>query len=173
MGVGKWERKLHPGTGFGTSWLAAPTPGLPPPQLQAQPSRRTAGPTSDAWFTHPTSLPRFFLGSLKSAMIHGCREPPYPSILTDATMERLALAKFVAQESKREVRGPAAAPQQQEQSLEAPCSARLPGPSPVMGRGGLGHAGRQGATCGIPVSTPGLFREGQDCQGAPCSVPAA
>lgn len=41
-------------------------------------------------------------------MIKGCREPPYPSILTDATMEKLALAKFVAQESKREVReGPA------------------------------------------------------------------
>lgn len=37
-------------------------------------------------------------------MIKGCREPPYPSILTDATMEKLALAKFVAQESKCEVR---------------------------------------------------------------------
>lgn len=49
-------------------------------------------------------LPRFFLVSLKSAMIKGCREPPYPSILTDATMEKLALAKFVAQESKCEVR---------------------------------------------------------------------
>lgn len=36
-------------------------------------------------------------------MIKGCREPPYPSILTDATMEKLALAKFVAQESKCEV----------------------------------------------------------------------
>lgn len=47
---------------------------------------------------------RFFLASLKSAMIKGCREPPYPSILTDATMEKLALAKFVAQESKCEVR---------------------------------------------------------------------
>ncbi|PKU30686.1 hypothetical protein llap_19010 [Limosa lapponica baueri] len=45
---------------------------------------------------------RFFLVSLKSAMIKGCREPPYPSILTDATMEKLALAKFVAQESKCE-----------------------------------------------------------------------
>lgn len=51
----------------------------------------------------PLSLSRFFLTSLKSAMIKGCREPPYPSILTDATMEKLALAKFVAQESKREV----------------------------------------------------------------------
>lgn len=46
---------------------------------------------------------RLFLASLKSAMIKGCREPPYPSILTDATMEKLALAKFVAQESKCEV----------------------------------------------------------------------
>ncbi|XP_015268061.1 PREDICTED: pleckstrin homology domain-containing family M member 2 [Gekko japonicus] len=48
------------------------------------------------------ALTEFFLMSLKSAMIKGCREPPYPSILTDATMEKLALAKFVAQESKRE-----------------------------------------------------------------------
>lgn len=38
-------------------------------------------------------------------MIKGCREPPYPSVLTDATMEKLALAKFVAQESKCEVSG--------------------------------------------------------------------
>lgn len=53
---------------------------------------------------NPHSLHRFFLASLKSAMIKGCREPPYPSILTDATMEKLALAKFVAQESKCEVR---------------------------------------------------------------------
>ncbi|XP_063173813.1 pleckstrin homology domain-containing family M member 2 isoform X2 [Candoia aspera] len=49
------------------------------------------------------TLAEFFLASLKSAMIKGCREPPYPSILTDATMEKLALAKFVAQESKREI----------------------------------------------------------------------
>ncbi|XP_010014011.1 PREDICTED: pleckstrin homology domain-containing family M member 2, partial [Nestor notabilis] len=48
------------------------------------------------------ALTEFFLLSLKSAMIKGCREPPYPSILTDATMEKLALAKFVAQESKCE-----------------------------------------------------------------------
>ncbi|XP_020729330.2 pleckstrin homology domain-containing family M member 2 isoform X2 [Odocoileus virginianus] len=48
------------------------------------------------------ALAEFFLASLKSAMIKGCREPPYPSILTDATMEKLALAKFVAQESKCE-----------------------------------------------------------------------
>lgn len=59
----------------------------------------------DVQGAHNSPLPpsRFFLASLKSAMIKGCREPPYPSILTDATMEKLALAKFVAQESKREV----------------------------------------------------------------------
>ncbi|NWH88450.1 PKHM2 protein, partial [Aegithalos caudatus] len=53
--------------------------------------------------TADVALTEFFLVSLKSAMIKGCREPPYPSILTDATMEKLALAKFVAQESKCEV----------------------------------------------------------------------
>ncbi|XP_009994045.1 PREDICTED: pleckstrin homology domain-containing family M member 2 [Chaetura pelagica] len=52
--------------------------------------------------TADMALTEFFLVSLKSAMIKGCREPPYPSILTDATMEKLALAKFVAQESKCE-----------------------------------------------------------------------
>ncbi|XP_062960178.1 pleckstrin homology domain-containing family M member 2 isoform X2 [Cynocephalus volans] len=52
--------------------------------------------------TADIALAEFFLASLKSAMIKGCREPPYPSILTDATMEKLALAKFVAQESKCE-----------------------------------------------------------------------
>ncbi|KAM9687015.1 pleckstrin homology domain-containing family M member 2 isoform 2-T2 [Trichechus inunguis] len=52
--------------------------------------------------TADVTLAEFFLASLKSAMIKGCREPPYPSILTDATMEKLALAKFVAQESKCE-----------------------------------------------------------------------
>ncbi|NXU59390.1 PKHM2 protein, partial [Turnix velox] len=52
--------------------------------------------------TADVALTEFFLISLKSAMIKGCREPPYPSILTDATMEKLALAKFVAQESKCE-----------------------------------------------------------------------
>ncbi|NWJ08112.1 PKHM2 protein, partial [Crypturellus undulatus] len=52
--------------------------------------------------TADIALTEFFLVSLKSAMIKGCREPPYPSILTDATMEKLALAKFVAQESKCE-----------------------------------------------------------------------
>ncbi|XP_070812359.1 pleckstrin homology domain-containing family M member 2 isoform X1 [Pituophis catenifer annectens] len=53
--------------------------------------------------TADATLTEFFLACLKSAMIKGCREPPYPSILTDATMEKLALAKFVAQESKREI----------------------------------------------------------------------
>ncbi|XP_060040417.1 pleckstrin homology domain-containing family M member 2 isoform X2 [Erinaceus europaeus] len=52
--------------------------------------------------TADVTLAEFFLVSLKSAMIRGCREPPYPSILTDATMEKLALAKFVAQESRCE-----------------------------------------------------------------------
>ncbi|XP_028609868.1 pleckstrin homology domain-containing family M member 2 isoform X2 [Grammomys surdaster] len=52
--------------------------------------------------TADMALAELFLASLKSAMIKGCREPPYPSILTDATMEKLALAKFVAQESKCE-----------------------------------------------------------------------
>ncbi|XP_058160319.1 pleckstrin homology domain-containing family M member 2 isoform X4 [Dasypus novemcinctus] len=52
--------------------------------------------------TADMALAEFFLASLKSAMIKGCREPPYPSVLTDATMEKLALAKFVAQESKCE-----------------------------------------------------------------------
>uniref|UniRef100_A0A674E3R9 Pleckstrin homology domain-containing family M member 2 n=1 Tax=Salmo trutta TaxID=8032 RepID=A0A674E3R9_SALTR len=45
----------------------------------------------------------WFLAALKSAMIKGCREPPYPSVLTDATMEKLALTKFVSQESHCEV----------------------------------------------------------------------
>ncbi|XP_005081145.1 pleckstrin homology domain-containing family M member 2 isoform X1 [Mesocricetus auratus] len=52
--------------------------------------------------TADVALAELFLASLKSAMIKGCREPPYPSVLTDATMEKLALAKFVAQESKCE-----------------------------------------------------------------------
>ncbi|XP_039611421.1 pleckstrin homology domain-containing family M member 2 isoform X1 [Polypterus senegalus] len=49
------------------------------------------------------SLTEWLLGALQSAMVKGCREPPYPSVLTDATMERLALMKFVAQESHCEV----------------------------------------------------------------------
>lgn len=46
----------------------------------------------------------WFLSVLKSAMVKGCREPPYPSVLTDATMEKLALTKFVSQESQCEVK---------------------------------------------------------------------
>lgn len=46
----------------------------------------------------------WFLSVLKSAMVKGCREPPYPSVLTDATMEKLALTKFVSQESHCEVK---------------------------------------------------------------------
>ncbi|XP_012577537.1 PREDICTED: pleckstrin homology domain-containing family M member 2 [Condylura cristata] len=52
--------------------------------------------------TADLTLAEFFLASLKSAMVKGCREPAYPSVLTDATMEKLALAKFVAQESRCE-----------------------------------------------------------------------
>uniref|UniRef100_A0A8C7WGP9 Pleckstrin homology domain containing, family M (with RUN domain) member 2 n=1 Tax=Oncorhynchus mykiss TaxID=8022 RepID=A0A8C7WGP9_ONCMY len=48
-------------------------------------------------------LRKSYCQSLKSAMIKGCREPPYPSVLTDATMEKLALTKFVSQESHCEV----------------------------------------------------------------------
>ncbi|XP_067826632.1 pleckstrin homology domain-containing family M member 2 isoform X2 [Heptranchias perlo] len=53
--------------------------------------------------TTDESLTEFFLTALRSAMIKGCREPPYPSILTDATMQKLALTKFLAQESRCEV----------------------------------------------------------------------
>uniref|UniRef100_A0A8C7J3K8 Pleckstrin homology domain-containing family M member 2 n=1 Tax=Oncorhynchus kisutch TaxID=8019 RepID=A0A8C7J3K8_ONCKI len=53
--------------------------------------------------TSDSSLTIWFLAALKSAMIKGCREPPYPSVLTDATMEKLALTKFVSQESHCEV----------------------------------------------------------------------
>ncbi|XP_027877071.1 pleckstrin homology domain-containing family M member 2 isoform X2 [Xiphophorus couchianus] len=49
------------------------------------------------------SLTVWFLSVLKSAMVHGCREPPYPAVLTDATMEKLALNKFVSQECHCEV----------------------------------------------------------------------
>ncbi|XP_064423918.1 pleckstrin homology domain-containing family M member 2 [Latimeria chalumnae] len=52
--------------------------------------------------TADKTLTEFFVAVVKSAMIKGCREPPYPSVLTDATMEKLALSKFVAQESKCE-----------------------------------------------------------------------
>uniref|UniRef100_UPI0037E782DB pleckstrin homology domain-containing family M member 2 isoform X2 n=1 Tax=Semicossyphus pulcher TaxID=241346 RepID=UPI0037E782DB len=53
--------------------------------------------------TADASLTVWFLSVLKSAMVKGCREPPYPSVLTDATMEKLALTKFVSQESACEV----------------------------------------------------------------------
>lgn len=53
----------------------------------------------------------WFLSVLQSAMVQGYREPPYPCVLTDATMERLALTKFVSQECSCEVRGcPTAVP---------------------------------------------------------------
>ncbi|CAM2104347.1 unnamed protein product [Caretta caretta] len=75
----------------------------PSPSLSsAEDSGVEEGQGSPSEMAHPSEF-RFFLVSLKSAMIKGCREPPYPSILTDATMEKLALAKFVAQESKCEV----------------------------------------------------------------------
>ncbi|XP_057682140.1 pleckstrin homology domain-containing family M member 2 isoform X2 [Corythoichthys intestinalis] len=53
--------------------------------------------------TADASLTLWFLSILKTAMVKGCREPPYPPILTDATMEKLALTKFVSQESHCEV----------------------------------------------------------------------
>ncbi|XP_059189001.1 pleckstrin homology domain-containing family M member 2 isoform X2 [Centropristis striata] len=53
--------------------------------------------------TADSSLTLWFLSVLKSAMVKGCREPPYPAVLTDATMEKLALTKFVSQESHCEV----------------------------------------------------------------------
>ncbi|KAF3696604.1 Pleckstrin -like proteiny domain-containing family M member 2 [Channa argus] len=53
--------------------------------------------------TADASLTLWFLSVLKSAMVNGCREPPYPSVLTDATMEKLALTKFVSQESHCDV----------------------------------------------------------------------
>ncbi|KAL2103591.1 hypothetical protein ACEWY4_000459 [Coilia grayii] len=53
--------------------------------------------------TADSSLTVWFLNTLRSAMINGCREPPYPSVLTDATMEKLALTKFVCQETHCEV----------------------------------------------------------------------
>ncbi|KAJ3589214.1 hypothetical protein NHX12_010061 [Muraenolepis orangiensis] len=49
------------------------------------------------------SLTLWLLSALRSAMVKGCREPPYPSVLTDATMEKLALTKFVSQEAHCEV----------------------------------------------------------------------
>ncbi|CAL8306382.1 unnamed protein product [Gadus morhua 'NCC'] len=49
------------------------------------------------------SLTIWLLEALRSAMVKGCREPPYPSVLTDATMEKLALTKFISQEAHCEV----------------------------------------------------------------------
>ncbi|RVE70105.1 hypothetical protein OJAV_G00061180 [Oryzias javanicus] len=53
--------------------------------------------------TADSSLTVWFLAALQSAMVQGCREPPYPCVLTDATMEKLALTKFVSQECSCEV----------------------------------------------------------------------
>lgn len=53
--------------------------------------------------TADASLTLWLLSVLNSSMVKGSREPPYPSVLTDATMEKLALTKFVAQESQCEV----------------------------------------------------------------------
>lgn len=53
--------------------------------------------------TADSSLTVWFLTVLKAAMENGCRDPPYPSVLTDATMEKLALSKFVCQETHCEL----------------------------------------------------------------------
>ncbi|XP_067302325.1 pleckstrin homology domain-containing family M member 2 isoform X2 [Pseudorasbora parva] len=53
--------------------------------------------------TADSSLTVWFLTVLKAAMENGCREPPFPSVLTDATMEKLALSKFVCQETHCEL----------------------------------------------------------------------
>ncbi|XP_059383820.1 pleckstrin homology domain-containing family M member 2 isoform X2 [Carassius carassius] len=53
--------------------------------------------------TADSSLTVWFLNVLKAALENGCREPPYPSVLTDATMEKLALSKFVCQETQCEL----------------------------------------------------------------------
>ncbi|XP_051518000.1 pleckstrin homology domain-containing family M member 2 isoform X3 [Myxocyprinus asiaticus] len=53
--------------------------------------------------TADSSLTDWFLTVLKTALENGCREPPYPSVLTDATMEKLALTKFVCQETHCEL----------------------------------------------------------------------
>uniref|UniRef100_A0A8C2BMW3 Pleckstrin homology domain-containing family M member 2 n=1 Tax=Cyprinus carpio TaxID=7962 RepID=A0A8C2BMW3_CYPCA len=53
--------------------------------------------------TADSSLTVWFLTVLKAALENGCREPPYPSVLTDATMEKLALSKFVCQETHCEM----------------------------------------------------------------------
>ncbi|XP_051948166.1 pleckstrin homology domain-containing family M member 2-like isoform X5 [Xyrauchen texanus] len=53
--------------------------------------------------TADSSLTVWFLTVLKTALEIGCRELPYPSVLTDATMEKLALTKFVCQETHCEL----------------------------------------------------------------------
>ncbi|KAI1890804.1 hypothetical protein AGOR_G00157390 [Albula goreensis] len=53
--------------------------------------------------TADMSLTVWFLDALNVAMSQGSRKPPYPPILTDATMERLSLTKFVSQEAHCEV----------------------------------------------------------------------
>ncbi|XP_026061823.1 pleckstrin homology domain-containing family M member 2-like isoform X1 [Carassius auratus] len=53
--------------------------------------------------TADSSLTVWFLTVLKAALENGCRELPYPSVLTDATMEKLALSKFVCQETPCEL----------------------------------------------------------------------
>ncbi|XP_016139330.1 pleckstrin homology domain-containing family M member 2-like [Sinocyclocheilus grahami] len=53
--------------------------------------------------TADSSLTVWFLTVLKAALEKGCREPLYPSVLTDATMEKLALSKFVCQETHCEL----------------------------------------------------------------------
>ncbi|XP_051961613.1 pleckstrin homology domain-containing family M member 2-like isoform X2 [Xyrauchen texanus] len=53
--------------------------------------------------TADSSLTVWFLTVLKTALENSCRNPPYPSVLTDATMEKLALSKFVCQETHCEL----------------------------------------------------------------------
>ncbi|XP_064161195.1 pleckstrin homology domain-containing family M member 2-like isoform X1 [Anguilla rostrata] len=53
--------------------------------------------------TADVSLTVWFLDALNSAMAGGRGEPPRPPVLTDATMERLALTKFVCQEAHCQV----------------------------------------------------------------------
>ncbi|KAJ8260205.1 hypothetical protein GJAV_G00178320 [Gymnothorax javanicus] len=53
--------------------------------------------------TADISLTAWFLDALNAAMRKSRRSPPYPPVLFDATMERLALTKFVSQESHCEV----------------------------------------------------------------------
>uniref|UniRef100_A0A8C9TKN3 Pleckstrin homology domain-containing family M member 2 n=1 Tax=Scleropages formosus TaxID=113540 RepID=A0A8C9TKN3_SCLFO len=53
--------------------------------------------------TADPSLTIWFLDVLKLAVMKSNQQPPYPAVLTDATMERLSLTKFVSQESNCEV----------------------------------------------------------------------